>query len=200
MHLGLPALFTSQPAGTEGDFGSDPPAPKPAVVCGVFEPPALLLSAIVTFTALKPGIVFSTLARGPIVVADIGSPKKAIQSQLGLEWNSPPEILQQRRRLDSNKGLYGHALIIGGSLGKSGAPRMASLAALRSGAGLVTCAIPKSILPIVAEVTPELMTEPLDENAAGALSHRALEDNETKVLLERKSVVGIGPGAIPVGD
>ena len=157
----------------------DIPSGADADSFAVHQPNACRSSAIVTFTALKPGIVFSTLARGPIVVADIGSPKKAIQSQLDLEWNSPPKILQQRRRLDSNKGLYGHALIIGGSLGKSGAPRMASLAALRSGAGLVTCAIPKSILPIVAEATPELMTEPLDENAAGALSHRALEDNET---------------------
>src|SRR5207248_10163725 len=121
----------------------DIPSGADADSFAVHQPNACRSSAIVTFTALKPGIVFSTLTRGPIVVADIGSPKKAIQSQLGLEWNSPPEILQQRRRLDSNKGLYGHALIIGGSLGKSGAPRMASLAALRSGAGLVTCAIPK---------------------------------------------------------
>ena len=150
-------------------------------------------SAIVTFTAPKPGIVFSALTRGPIVVADIGSPDEAISSSLDLDWNNPPEILRKPRPLNSNKGLYGHALIIGGSAGKSGAPTMASMAALRVGAGLVTCAVPKSILPIVAGAIPELMTEPLDENAVG-VGHRAFDDNEYRFLATGKRVVALGPG------
>jgi len=127
-------------------------------------------NAIVTFTAPKPGIIFTTLTRGPVVVAGIGSPEAIVDSKLGLEWNHPPSILRKGRPLNSNKGLYGHALIVGGSLGKSGAPTMASAAALRIGAGLVTCAVPSSVQPIVAGAIPELMTEPLDENAAGAIS------------------------------
>jgi ADP-dependent NAD(P)H-hydrate dehydratase / NAD(P)H-hydrate epimerase len=158
------------------------------------QPHAARSSAIVTFTAPKPGIIFSTLTRGPIVVADIGSPADAIVSKLGLEWNGPPDLLRKERPLNSNKGLYGHALVIGGSVGKSGAPTMSSTAALRIGAGLVTCAIPKSILPIVASAIPELMTEPLDENDAGALSSSALDDPESRKLLERKNVVALGPG------
>jgi NAD(P)H-hydrate epimerase len=113
---------------------------------------------------------------------------------MGLHWNSPPEILSGERPLNSHKGLYGHALIIGGSLGKSGAPAMASTAALRIGAGLVTCAVPKSILPIVGGYTPELMTEPLDENASGRVSATALEEPVLRELLERKNVAAIGPG------
>jgi ADP-dependent NAD(P)H-hydrate dehydratase / NAD(P)H-hydrate epimerase len=158
------------------------------------QPQACRSDAIVTFTAPKPAIIFSALTRGPIVVADIGSPKEAVASQLGMEWNRPAALFEERRRLNSNKGLYGHALIIGGSRGKSGAPTMASMAALRMGAGLVTCAIPKGIQPIVAASIPELMTEALDENAAGALSNSALNEEQTKLLLERKSVVALGPG------
>jgi len=150
--------------------------------------------AIVTFTALKPGVVFTALTRGPIIVAKIGTPDEAVNSKLGLLWNELPQIVRRLRSLNSNKGLYGHALIIGGSLGKSGAPTMASNAALRIGAGLVTCATPKSVQPIVAGAIPELMTEPLDENAAGAISERALDAPETAVLLQRKNVVAVGPG------
>src|SRR3954471_11480122 len=150
--------------------------------------------AVGTFTALKPGIIFPALTRGPIVVANIGSPAVAITSSLQIQWNGPTEILRKQRPLNSNKGLYGHALIIGGSLGKSGAPTMASAGALRIGAGLVTCAVPSTILPVVAASTPEWMTEPLDETTSGVLSRTALRDTELSRILERKNVVAIGPG------
>ncbi len=151
-------------------------------------------NAIVTFTALKPAIVFGALTPGPIVVADIGSPRDLVRSSLGIDWNAPPAVLSESRRLNSNKGLYGHALVIGGSRGKSGAPTMASMAALRIGAGLVTCAVPQSILPIVAGSTPELMTEPLDETSSGGLAREALGVKAMTPVLERKNVVALGPG------
>lgn len=172
----------------------DIPSGADSDLCNVDQASSCRSNAVVTFTALKPGVTFSALTRGPIVVAGIGSPEDAITSKLALEWNAPPSILSQPRRLNSNKGLYGHALIVGGSMGKSGAPTMASTAALRIGAGLVTCAVPRSIQPVVAGAIPELMTEPLDENAAGAISERALDDAEAALLLERKNVVAVGPG------
>ena len=172
----------------------DIPSGADADSFNVDQPGSCRSSAIVTFTALKPGIVFSALTRGPIVVARIGSPDEAIVSKLGLEWNEVPTLLRRPRKLNSNKGLYGHVLIVGGSLGKSGAPTMASTAALRIGAGLVTCAVPRSVQPIVAGAIPELMTEPLDENAAGTISERALDEAESKLLLQRKNVVAVGPG------
>ncbi len=151
-------------------------------------------NAIVTFTAPKPGIVFSALTPGPIVVADIGSPSETIHSDLGIEWNDPPPLLSEIRRLNSNKGLYGHVLVIGGSLGKTGAPVMASLAALRVGAGLVTCALPKRLLPIGASFIPELMTEPLEDNAVG-VARRAFEGpGGYSPLVQGKKVVALGPG------
>ena len=177
-----PVISVDIPSGADSDS------------CSVDQASSCRSSAIVTFTALKPGIIFSALTRGPIVVASIGSPDDAIISKLGIEWSVPPSMLTRQRRQNSNKGLYGHALIVGGSLGKSGAPTMASTAALRIGAGLVTCAVPRSIQPVVAGAIPELMTEPLDENAAGAISERALDDAETTLLLQRKNVVAVGPG------
>jgi NAD(P)H-hydrate epimerase len=69
---------------------------------------------------------------------------------------------------------------------------MAGLAALRTGAGLVTVASPKSVQPLVAASAPELMTEPLPETAEGTISLLALADRER--LLKGKSVVVIGPG------
>ena len=79
------------------------------------QPTVCRSNAIVSFTALKPAIVFGALTSGPIVVADIGSPNYLVRSDLGIEWSAPPEILTEPRVLNSNKGLYGHALIIGGS-------------------------------------------------------------------------------------
>ena len=150
--------------------------------------------AIVTFTAPKPAIVFGAITSGPIVVADIGSPGNLVSSNLGIAWNGPATILTASRRLNSNKGLYGHVLIIGGSRGKSGAPTMASMAALRIGAGLATCALPASILPIVAGSIPELMTESLAETTSGRLAHAALQEDALAPILERKTVVALGPG------
>src|SRR6185369_2365591 len=71
-------------------------------------------------------------------------------------------------------------LVVGGSLGKSGAAAMAGQAALRAGAGLVTVATPLECLPIVAVSMPELMTAPLTWPLGE--------------LLNDKTVMAIGPG------
>jgi hydroxyethylthiazole kinase-like uncharacterized protein yjeF len=93
---------------------------------------------------------------------------------------------------ESNKGNYGHVLVVGGSLGKSGSVAMAGMAALRSGAGLSTVATPRSALGTVAGFHPELMTEPLPETEAGTISTSARE--RIIELAKRKTVVAIGPG------
>ncbi|HVJ08067.1 MAG TPA: NAD(P)H-hydrate dehydratase [Acidisarcina sp.] len=158
-------------------------------------PGAFRADAVVTFTAPKPAHIFGNLTRGPIVVAAIGSPSDAIQSAANLSWaGSSKKIVEQPRPVESNKGAFGHVLVIGGSKGKSGAPSMAALAALRAGAGLVTAAIPDSILASVAGVTPELMTAPLIEGKYGEIVCRNLEAGNLKPLLERKTVVALGPG------
>ncbi len=100
--------------------------------------------------------------------------------------------LIRARPVNSHKGMYGHPLVIAGGRGKSGAVLLASRAALRMGAGLVTAAMPESIQPIVAAGQAELMTEPIadrDGHFDGAHAPDAL-----KMLLDGKNAMIVGPG------
>jgi NAD(P)H-hydrate epimerase len=154
--------------------------------------------AVITFTAPEPAHVFGQLTRSlrqPIVVAPIGSPEEAVLSALNLHWaGSAKAITDSERPADSNKGMYGHVLVVGGSPGKSGAPAMASLAALRAGAGLVTAAVTPSVQPLVAAIAPELMSRFLHVNRAGEISHESILPGPLKSLLKGITVLAIGPG------
>jgi hydroxyethylthiazole kinase-like uncharacterized protein yjeF len=150
--------------------------------------------AVVTFTAPRPAHTFAALTSGPTVVAPIGSPREAVASELGLQVSTALDFasLLAPRARDANKGSYGHVLVIGGSVGKTGAAAMAGFAALRAGAGLSTVATAKSALPTVASFHPELMTEALPETEQGTISVRALGSGLDS-LLARKTLA-IGPG------
>jgi NAD(P)H-hydrate epimerase len=150
--------------------------------------------AIVTFTVPRLAHIFGNLTSGSTVIAPIGSPEEAIHSSLKLNMITPREIglLLSPRPRDSNKGMYGHVLVVGGSLGKAGAAAMAGFSALRSGAGLVTVAAPRSVLSTVAGFHPELMTEPLAETESGSISTQAL--GAFWHAAENKTVLAIGPG------
>jgi NAD(P)H-hydrate epimerase len=152
--------------------------------------------AIVTFTAPRPAHVLGNLTRGPIVIAPIGSPPEAVVSKLNLEVTTPRDIaaLLAPRPRDSNKGVFGHVLIVGGSLGKSGAAAMAGMAALRAGCGLSTVATPGSVLASVAAFAAELMTEPLPETGAGSIAMGTIESGRFEQLVKPADVVAIGPG------
>jgi len=152
--------------------------------------------AIVTFTAPRPAHVFGQLTRGPVIVAPIGSPPEAIVSALNLEVTTPRDFasLLAPRPRDSNKGMYGHVLIVGGSFGKSGAAAMAGMAALRAGAGLSTVATPARVLTSVASFAAEIMTEPLPETSAGSIALAAVESGRFNELTKPMTVVAIGPG------
>ncbi len=152
--------------------------------------------AVITFTAPRPAHVFGGLTRGPVAVAAIGSPDEAINSALKLEVITAREIasLLAARPLDSNKGRFGHALIIGGSVGKAGAAAMSGMAALRAGAGLSTVATARSVLSTVASFAPELMTEALDETLAGSIALASLQNERIVKLSAGKNVIAVGPG------
>ena len=150
--------------------------------------------SIVTFTAARPAHVFSLLTNGPTYVAGIGSPAEAVVSSLQLNVITARDFapLIDRRPMESNKGNYGHVLVVGGSVGKAGAAAMAGMSALRAGAGLATVATPKSVLPTVAGFHAEVMTEPLPETEAGTIAANAME--QIDALGKGKSVLAIGPG------
>jgi hydroxyethylthiazole kinase-like uncharacterized protein yjeF len=170
---------------------------------------AFRADAVVTFTAPKSAHVFGHLTGGaldggtfgPVVVAEIGSPAEAVCAASGRRWTgSAKRIAESPRNVNSNKGRFGHVLVVGGSYGKAGAAGMASLAALRTGAGLVTAAVPKSIVNTVARVAPELMVVPLAEGEEGSISFKNLEGVKLDRLLKKISVVAVGPGLSTEGD
>ena len=97
-----------------------------------------------------------------------------------------------RRRPDTHKGDYGRVLVIGGSVGLTGAPVLCALGALRSGAGLVTVAVPESIYFIVAAHLVEAMPTPLPEISGGSLSIAAIP--RIVALAARADVVALGSG------
>jgi NAD(P)H-hydrate epimerase len=177
-----PVIAVDIPSGADADAM----APQKSLIARADE--------IVTFTAARPAHVFSLLSKGPTYVAGIGSPDEAIVSSLRLNVITTRDFapLIDPRPVESNKGNYGHVLVVGGSLGKAGAPAMAGIAALRAGAGLATVATPKSVLPTVAGFHPEVMTEPLPETEAGTIAASAGE--RLDALAKGKSVLAIGPG------
>jgi len=97
------------------------------------------------------------------------------------------------RPVDGHKGLFGKILIVGGSVGFSGAPALAGRAALRSGAGLVRVAVPEPILPVVASLEPCYTTIPLAADVDGRIASEA-----AGVVLRQagqNDVTAFGPGA-----
>jgi NAD(P)H-hydrate epimerase len=154
--------------------------------------------AVITFTAPKPAHVFAQLTRRwdqPVVVAPIGSPAQAIASTLAIHWaGSAMQLVHAPRAAAANKGNFGHVLVVGGAVGRAGAPSMASLSALRSGAGLVTAAVPAPVLAQVAAVAPELMTWPLQATAEGCVSSDGLNPGALEALMKGITVLAIGPG------
>lgn len=100
-------------------------------------------------------------------------------------------LFTQRPR-DGHKGTFGTVLVIGGSWGMSGAAALCSLAALRSGAGLVKTAVPERILPLVSVLGMEYTTFPLPETQDGKIAQSALE--QLLALAQTATVCAVGPG------
>jgi len=182
-----PVLAVDLPSGWPADATS-----------ATVDTPHFPADAVITFTAPKPAHVFGELTRRwdqPVVVAPIGSPDEAIVSSLGIEWaGSAHALTHAPRSADSNKGNFGRVLVVGGSTGKSGAPAMTAFAALRAGAGLVTAAVPETILGQVATITPELMTYPLLATPKGAAAASNLAPDVLDEFTHGATVLAIGPG------
>jgi hydroxyethylthiazole kinase-like uncharacterized protein yjeF len=165
-----------------------------------FGGPIVQADFTVTLTAPKMGQLVSPRAAscGVLVVRDIGTPPELLESDphLKLHWLEPGEFrpLPLARDPASHKGSYGHALIVAGSLGKSGAAVLAARAALRAGAGLVSVATPLEVLPIVAGGMPEMMTVPLAATEAGTASLRSFDYGKFLEATKGKSVLAMGPG------
>ncbi|MBI4464007.1 MAG: NAD(P)H-hydrate epimerase, partial [Acidobacteria bacterium] len=154
----------------------------------------------VTFTAPKWSHVFPPNCEriGELIVTPIGTPPSVYEDDPAIFLNlleaREMAAMLGRRRSDSHKGDYGHVLVVAGSMGKSGAAALTALGALSAGAGLVTAAVPSSVLPVVTSVAPTLMTEPLAETDAGTISPRAFDYGRFAAIARGKTVLALGPG------
>jgi ADP-dependent NAD(P)H-hydrate dehydratase / NAD(P)H-hydrate epimerase len=156
------------------------------------------IDATVTITLAAPKIPLilppAEGKSGEVVIADIGIPLGVIETLDGprVELLTRDRIrpLLGPRASDAHKGDFGRLLIVAGSQGKTGAAILAAQGALRSGAGLVTVAAPRSCVPVIAAYAPEYMTEALDETEQGTVHFSAAE----RVLLLDADVLALGPG------
>jgi len=181
--LGVPVVAIDLPTGVSADTAE-------------VEGEAIEASMTVTLAAPKISLILppADSRSGDLVIADIGIPLPLLDEVEGpyLELLTRERMrdLVPARAADSHKGDFGRVLVIAGSLGRSGAAHLAAIGALRSGAGLVTIATPKSCLPIVAAMAPEYMTEGLEETTSGTVDYAALD----RVLEFKADVIALGPG------
>lgn len=92
-------------------------------------------------------------------------------------------FIKKRNKFD-HKGNYGHALLTGGSYGKTGAIALGAKAALRTGAGLLSCHIPSSGNIILQTYIPEAMV----------INDKSDKIITEKIVTDRYNALGIGPG------
>jgi len=140
--------------------------------------------------ALEPGRELS----GRVRVARIGIAEDApdVRADAELWTRAAAGARLPERPPAGHKGTFGHALVVAGSEGKTGAAALTAEGATRAGAGLVTIACPAGLNDILEIKCTEAMTVPVPDT-----SERALAANALGVLLElaaERTVVGLGPG------
>lgn len=163
------------------------------------EAAGVCVRADVTVTFGAPKVGFARLSArdflGHVEVADIGLPEDARpESTENVRLMGTPVLspLLPRRPRTSHKGSFGHVLVIGGAHGFNGAPALTALGAARSGAGLVTAALPADSLPALARVAPSVMACPVGLHH-GSMSRQALAASLVRPP-ELFDVVAAGPG------
>lgn len=99
------------------------------------------------------------------------------------------------RRKKTDKRDYGHVLVLAGSAKMPGAAVLASLAALKSGAGLVTLGTPAGLATILKKkIYPEMMYLPLPQSPEGSLGKGAYKVVKNFMGTRKVSVIALGPG------
>ena len=182
--LGRPVLAVDLPSGLSASSG------LPLGTC-------IRASVTATFGLPKVGQLVTPGCSyvGHLEVVDIGLPRSVTETP------DPPRVwleagdlapLVRPRHIDSHKGSFGHVLVVGGSVGKTGAGAMAGLGAARAGAGLVTLAVPISLHGLMEAKLTEVMTEPLPETADQTVAAAAVP--RLQALLEGKQALALGPG------
>jgi len=166
---------------------------------GVAEGDAVVADVTVTMGLPKTGLLLPEALEyvGTIEIVDIGI-DDALTASLpaGIELITSRDVAGclKRRGRRSHKGTYGHALLIGGGPGFSGAISMAAMAACRSGVGLVSVLVPAALATAVSVRVPEAMVHGGGMTATGSLAGDALEAGFGDDALAAFSAVLVGPG------
>jgi hydroxyethylthiazole kinase-like uncharacterized protein yjeF len=144
----------------------------------------------VTFFRKKPGhlLLPGRIYCGPVSVVQIGIAAEALAAIKPATFENAPELWRERfpvPGIEGHKYSRGHAVVVSGGISHTGAARLAAMAALRGGAGLVTIASPRAALAVNAAASLAVMVRPVDGGA------------ELEMLLSDKrfNAVAIGPGA-----
>lgn len=168
---GVPRLAVDIPSGLHADSGQ---------VLGR----AVKADLTVSFIGLKQGLFTGDGPQygGTVAYADLGVPQAVRGAVAPAALRLGPvkgRSLLPRRGRNAHKGHFGHVLVVGGNSGMAGAARLAGVAALRTGAGLVSVA---TVPGAPAPPEPELMV------------HGVADARELEPLLKRATVVALGPG------
>lgn len=146
---------------------------------------AIKAELTVTFHRMKKGLTDRKEYTGKVYVCDIGIP---VESEL---FTGPGDVRRvvKPRNPYSHKGDYGYVLVIGGSNVYSGAPALAAMASLRTGAGLTIAGVPGSASYVVKSYSPDIIVHPLEGDALSKSNISYIEN-----LLEKVDALVIGPG------
>jgi NAD(P)H-hydrate epimerase len=179
-----PVFAVDIPSGLNADTG------RPCGTC-------IQAHTTATFAFAKTGhLIFpGATYTGNLEIVDIGIPNYIIENVGPRQFLLTSELVRdalQKRSPEAHKGNAGHLLIIAGSTGKTGAAAMTAISAMRSGAGLVTLGIPKSLNPVLESQVLEVMTSPLPEAEGGILDESSF--NEIMDLIAGKKCLAVGPG------
>jgi len=169
---GKPIVAVDVPSGLNPDTGE---------VHGI----AVRASYTVTFHHAKKGLEKGKEYTGKIEVVDIGIPRDA---ELIAGPGDVIAVLKPRKAY-AKKGDFGRILIIGGSKEYSGAPALAALSAMRTGADIVVVAAPSSVADVIRSFSPTLIVKKLSRE------NLVEEDVETLLALSEKAdSIVLGPG------
>lgn len=179
---GTPAVAADIPSGVSADTGA---------VLGE----AVKCVRTVTFSMAKPGHFLEPgcVYAGRVEVCSIGIPRDMLaEAFCGVEAVTGRDVRLPKRPALAHKGTFGRVLVLGGSVGYTGAVNLTARAAVRAGAGLVSLGVPEDIWSVCAVKQEEAMPFPLPADGEGRFAENALE-----ALRERDphcDVLALGPG------
>ena len=182
---GLLTIAIDVPSGIDGDTGA-------------VDPEAFIADYTLTLGYPKLGLYncdSAVTVVGEIAILDIGIPADiGVAADIELvDWRKAIQIVP-RRPMNAHKGTSGRLLVVAGSDRYPGAAFLSAAGAIRSGAGLVTLAIHRSLQGAIVSLLPEATYLPLDELTPGIISSQAASMAQASLEGYAALLAGCGMG------